>query len=206
MVRKTRWGSEKAKSNIPGLPTSLPSDLSNEQIEHYIIHLRIEEINRSLRMGTYVPRHKRSVSPPPTYGPDGRRSNTREIRYRKKLEEEQHKLVEYGMKHIIGFRAPVDYKRAQQVQEKVYIPQDEYPDINFISQNLILGGSVLISTEGEVVFRTLELTAGMLPDVEGLVHAAQVLQNQSRAEEDYKEAMSPENLKMLGFDFSRVGS
>ena len=149
VVRKTLWGSEKKKSNIPGLPTSLPSDLANEQIEHYIIHLRIEEINRSLRMGTYLPRHKRSVSPEPTYGPDGRRNNTRDMRYRNKLEEEQHSLVEYGMKHIIGFRAPIDYKRAQQVQEKVFIPQDEYPDINFIG--LLIGprGNTLKKMESE---------------------------------------------------------
>ena len=149
VVRKTKWGSVKKKFNIPGLPTSLPSDLTNEQIEHYIIHLRIEEINRSLRMGTYIPRHKRSVSPEPTYGPDGRRNNTRDIRYRNKLEEEQHRLVEYGMKHVIGFRAPIDYKRAQQVQEKVFIPQDEYPDINFIG--LLIGprGNTLKKMESE---------------------------------------------------------
>jgi splicing factor 1 len=149
MVRKSRWGPENEKVQIYGLPTSLPSDISNEQIENYIIHFRIEEISKTLRTGNYVPRIKRSVSPPPTYGPDGRRNNTREQRYREKLEAEQHSLVEYGMKNILGFRPPLDYKRAQRVQEKVYIPQDDHPDINFIG--LLIGprGNTLKKMEAE---------------------------------------------------------
>lgn len=62
--------SENERVNIPGLPTSLPSDLTHgtldglilhriEQIESYIIHMRIEELGRKLRIGDYIPAEKK---------------------------------------------------------------------------------------------------------------------------------------------------
>jgi splicing factor 1 len=137
LTRKTRWGAKNDKVNIPGLPTSLPSDLSHGQLEHYIIHMRIEEISRTIRSGNYVPAYKRSVSPEPTYDSYGKRSNTRTQRYCQKLEDEQTALVERGLRTIIGFRPPIDYARSSNVSEKLYIPYYDYPDINFIG--LLIG-------------------------------------------------------------------
>jgi splicing factor 1 len=140
---------ESEKVNIPGLPTMLPSDLTNDQIEHYIILMRIEELGRTLRAGDYVPRIKRSVSPEPTYDNNGKRNNTRELRYRKKYEDERHALVELGMKTIVGFRPPIDYSRGGTLSEKVYIPADDYRHINFIG--LLIGprGTTLKRMENE---------------------------------------------------------
>jgi hypothetical protein len=76
---------------------------------------------------------------------------------------------------------------------------------HFLSQNTILGGSVLVSHLGEIVYQTVEQNPGDLPDVEGLVSAAQALHLQEFAEQDYKAALSPDNLLSLGIDFSRVG-
>ena len=76
----------------------------------------------------------RSPSPPPTYDAHGRRTNTREVRYRKKLEEERIKLVDRALKTDPNFRPPVEYhqqKRTQRPSEKVYIPVKEFPEINF---------------------------------------------------------------------------
>src|SRR5882762_5812814 len=76
----------------------------------------------------------RSPSPPPTYDNHGRRTNTREVRYRKKLEEERIKLVDRAMKNDPNFRPPVEYqqqKRSHRPSEKVYIPVKEFPEINF---------------------------------------------------------------------------
>lgn len=76
----------------------------------------------------------RSPSPPPTYDSHGRRTNTREVRYRKKLEDERIKLVDRAMKNDPNFRPPVEYhqqKRSQRPSEKVYIPVKEFPEINF---------------------------------------------------------------------------
>src|SRR5271170_6175128 len=76
----------------------------------------------------------RSPSPPPTYDAHGRRTNTREVRYRKKLEDERIRLVDKALKNDPNFRPPVEYqqqKRSQRPSEKVYIPVKEFPEINF---------------------------------------------------------------------------
>lgn len=76
----------------------------------------------------------RSPSPPPTYDGHGRRTNTREVRYRKKLEDERIRLVDRAIKNDPNFRPPVEYhqqKRSQRPSDKVYIPVKEFPEINF---------------------------------------------------------------------------
>lgn len=75
--------------------------------------------------------HHRSPSPPPQYDNHGRRINTREYRYRKRLEDERHKLVEKAMKTIPNYHPPQDYRRPTKTQEKVYVPVNDYPEINF---------------------------------------------------------------------------
>lgn len=79
----------------------------------------------------------RSPSPPPQYDNQGRRVNTREYRYRKRLEDERHKLVEKAMKAIPNYHPPSDYRRPTKTQEKIYVPVNDYPEINF-STNLPL--------------------------------------------------------------------
>ena len=72
-----------------------------------------------------------SPSPAPQYDNFGRRVNTREYRYRKKLEDERHKLIEKAMKIIPSYHPPSDYRRPTKTQEKVYVPVNDYPEINF---------------------------------------------------------------------------
>ncbi|KAJ3567884.1 hypothetical protein NP233_g6071 [Leucocoprinus birnbaumii] len=132
--RRSRWG--EAKTEIPGLPTAISAaGVSQVQLDNYAIHLRLEEINRKLRLNDFIPpERERSPSPPPTYDSHGRRTNTREVRYRKKLEDERIKLVDRAMKNDPNFRPPVEYhqqKRSQRPSEKVYIPVKEFPEINF---------------------------------------------------------------------------
>lgn len=57
--------------------------------------------------------------------------NTREYRYRKRLEDERHKLVEKAMKIIPNYHPPSEYRRPTKTQEKVYVPVNDYPEINF---------------------------------------------------------------------------
>ena len=73
----------------------------------------------------------RSPSPPPQYDNQGRRINTREFRYRKKLEDERHRLIEKAVKTIPNYHPPQDYRRPTKTQEKVYVPVNDYPEINF---------------------------------------------------------------------------
>ena len=135
--RKSRWGPEaSAKDNkilsLMGLVTALTSVMTPEQIEAYALQLRIEEITQKMKINDVVPPFKeRSRSPPPTYDNMGRRTNTREVRYRKKLEDERHRLVEKAMRFIPEFKPPSDYRRLAKTQEKIYIPVNDYPEINF---------------------------------------------------------------------------
>lgn len=119
-------------------------------LRSFPVHLRLEEIGRKLRTGDVVPpENERSPSPPPIYGPDGKRANTREVRYRAKLENERHKVVERAIKIDPNFRPPTDYKKPTKMQDKVYIPTREFPDINFIG--LLIGprGNTLKKLESE---------------------------------------------------------
>jgi len=82
-------------------------------------------------MQSYNINRPRSPSPAPQYDNFGRRVNTREYRYRKRLEDERHKLIEKAMKVIPNYHPPQDYRRPTKTQEKVYVPVNDYPEINF---------------------------------------------------------------------------
>ena len=152
--RKSRWGAaEGDKTCIPGMPTVLPSGLSKEQEEAYLLQLKIEDASRRLRTGDFgIPPNPedRSPSPEPIYSSDGKRMNTREYRKRKELEESRHRDIVRIMEINEDFKPPADYKPPQiKVNDKVMIPQDEHPEINFVG--LLIGprGNTLKSMEKE---------------------------------------------------------
>uniref|UniRef100_A0A182JAJ5 Branchpoint-bridging protein n=2 Tax=Anopheles atroparvus TaxID=41427 RepID=A0A182JAJ5_ANOAO len=192
--RKSRWaGGDHDKTFIPGMPTVLPSTLTPDQQEAYLVQLQIEEITRKLRTGDlmipqnleerhppanlvhmcgspygnefalpatrivlrrhvarpsvlrsletfdyYVNERDWSPSPEPIYSSDGKRLNTREFRTRKKLEEQRHQLIQRMQSLNPDFKPPSDYKPPViRVSDKVLIPQEEHPDINFVG--LLIG-------------------------------------------------------------------
>ncbi|CEJ92917.1 Putative Zinc knuckle transcription factor splicing factor msl5 [[Torrubiella] hemipterigena] len=150
--KRNRWGdaSENKAAGLMGLPTAILSTMTSEQLEAYTLHLRIEEISQKLRIDDVVPADgDRSPSPAPQYDNHGRRVNTREYRYRKRLEDERHKLIEKAMKTIPNYHPPQDYRRPTKTQEKVWVPVNDYPEINFIG--LLLGprGNTLKKMESE---------------------------------------------------------
>ncbi|BES91652.1 Hypothetical protein domain [Nesidiocoris tenuis] len=152
--RKSRWGGDEMdKAFILGMPTVLPTNLSKEQEEAYLLQLQIEEVSRKLRTGDLgIPANpeERSPSPEPIYSSDGKRLNTREFRTRKALEEERHNLIQKMLKVNPDFKPPADYKPPiVRVSDKVMIPQEEHPDINFVG--LLIGprGNTLKSMERE---------------------------------------------------------
>ncbi|KAJ3404448.1 hypothetical protein HDU80_002846 [Chytriomyces hyalinus] len=148
--RRSRWGDEEAKVNIPGIPTVLPQGMNAQQVEEFVIHARLDEIGRKLRTGDVVPpERERSPSPEPQYGPQGQRVNTREVRYKKKLEDERHRLVEDAIKRIPNFIPPADYKKPTKAAEKYFLPARDFPEINFIG--LLIGprGNTLKKMESE---------------------------------------------------------
>ncbi|KAK1672815.1 hypothetical protein BDP55DRAFT_239847 [Colletotrichum godetiae] len=148
--KRNRWGdaSENKAAGLMGLTTAITANMTGEQLEAYTLHLRITEISQKLRIDDVVPADgDRSPSPAPQYDNHGRRINTREYRYRKRLEDERHKLIEKAMKTIPNYHPPQDYRRPTKTQEKVYVPVNDYPEINFsmIANPLTLLTKILIS-------------------------------------------------------------
>lgn len=132
--RKSRWGS---KTENAAMPVAITGGVQEKDLEAYALQLRLDEISRSLRTGQVVPPDgQRSPSPPPTYDSHGRRTNTREVRYRKKLEDERMRLVDRQMKNDPNYKPPTEYLMAKRQNagrptDKVYIPVKEFPEINF---------------------------------------------------------------------------
>ncbi|KAI1094744.1 eukaryotic type KH-domain (KH-domain type I) [Rostrohypoxylon terebratum] len=116
---QTRWGAESAFSKLTSLSLSIAGPMTNEQIDAYVLNLRIEEITQKLEIGVVVPsERRRSPSPEPMYDSSGRRVNMRHRR-------------------IPGYRAPQGYRyNRMMIKEKVYIPDKQFPEFNFIGQIL----------------------------------------------------------------------
>jgi splicing factor 1 len=54
--RRSRWGEASQKVELPGMPTAISSkNISQAQLDNYAIQLRLEEINRKLRLNDYIP-------------------------------------------------------------------------------------------------------------------------------------------------------
>ncbi|XP_076802102.1 splicing factor 1-like isoform X1 [Clavelina lepadiformis] len=151
--KKSRWGNVTLKTEIPGMPATIPTHLTPEQQKAYIVQLQIEDISRKLKSGDLgIPPNPedRSPSPEPIYNGEGKRMNTREYRTRKTLEEERHKLIQKMLELNTDYKPPMDYKpMMQRISERVMIPQDGNPNINFVG--LLIGprGNTLKKIEKE---------------------------------------------------------
>lgn len=124
--------------------------MTQEQLDAYSKHVRIEEICQKLRIGDIFSRHRlrcvsphanslalgadavySSPSPQPEYNNYGQRTNTREARARQKLETERHKLIHEMTKIIPSYHTPTDYRPPPRTGEKIYVPVRDYPEVNF---------------------------------------------------------------------------
>merc|ERR1719431_2011954 len=93
---------------------------------------------RSNEMGIPKNPEDRSPSPEPVYNSEGKRLNTREYRTKKKLEEQRHALIQKMNEINANYRPPSDYRApVNRIHDKVMIPQDEFPEINFVG--LLIG-------------------------------------------------------------------
>ena len=73
--KRNRWGDaqENKAAGLMGLPTMIMANFTNEQLEAYTLHLRIEEISQKLRINDVVPADgDRYVPSPPTVPPFSR--------------------------------------------------------------------------------------------------------------------------------------
>ncbi|KAJ1018573.1 hypothetical protein NDA16_004855 [Ustilago loliicola] len=158
--RKSRWGD--ANPTTSTIPTAIGANVSATDLDKYAIQVRLDEISRKLHSGDFIPPDReRSPSPPPTYDNQGRRTNTRQVRCRKKLEDERLSLVERQLKLDPNFRPPPDYhaiKRNQRPTEKVYLPIKEFPEINFFG--------LLVGPRGNTL-KTMERQSGAKISIRG---------------------------------------
>ncbi|EMR64899.1 putative branchpoint-bridging protein [Eutypa lata UCREL1] len=53
--RKTRWGSENTPCRLANFTTAITAPMTNEQIDVYVMQVRIEEITQKLRFNDIVP-------------------------------------------------------------------------------------------------------------------------------------------------------
>lgn len=148
--RRSRWST--TKSFVPGMPTILPADLTEDQRNAYLLQLEIEDATRKLRLADFgvAEGRERSPSPEPVYDANGKRLNTREVRKRQELEQLRHEKIQALLKINPNFKPPADYRAPNiRLHDKVWIPQEQFPDLNFVG--LLIGprGNTLKSLEAE---------------------------------------------------------
>ena len=126
---------------LPGMPTNLTPQ---QNIEMGKLQARLREINVKLRnVDTEAARvdalprghRERSPSPPPIYGADGKRKNTRVVRWKERYDAERYDVVEKLMDMNPATRQSGLFKRKR--TKKIRIPIEEHPTYNFIG--LIIG-------------------------------------------------------------------
>jgi splicing factor 1 len=121
------------------LPTAIWTNMTPEQLETYVLHLRVLEITRTLQVPDSIlaaKRGRRAASPDPEYDAAGRRTNTRRQRRRQALESERHESIEGIVARLPAYRAPSDYRRPRRFDDRLTIPATEFPGVNFIGQIL----------------------------------------------------------------------
>ncbi|SSD61668.1 related to Branchpoint-bridging protein [Saccharomycodes ludwigii] len=133
---------ERNYQNNNTLPKKIISSMiTPEQAICYQVYYRIEEITNILNNNIidycHLPQRERSPSPPPIYDAKGRRTNSREQRFKKKLEDERHRLIDIALKMIPHYKAPLNYKKPNSFKDKYFIPVEQFPNVNFVG--LLLG-------------------------------------------------------------------
>ncbi|KAI8896545.1 hypothetical protein BC833DRAFT_622008 [Globomyces pollinis-pini] len=117
----------------------------------------------------------------------------------------------YDLCRVIGnddgeFRSYAPYSLLPRVWCNAYFTSGKEEIVQYLpgDDDKILGGTLLVSRYGEILFKSLESTAGQLPDFGGLLQAAVALFYQKEAASEYEKAFSEANLLALGMDFSKL--
>ncbi|CAF0801409.1 unnamed protein product [Rotaria sordida] len=168
--RKRRWiGDETVKVVLPNMPTTISTtNMTEEQQKIYILQLQIEELTRRLKMNDlHISSNpgNRSPSPEPIYDQQGKRQNTREVRTRRKIEDQRHQFITELIALNPDYKPPGDYKPQQlKYTDKVMIPQEDHPDVNFVG--LIIGprGNTLKMLEKETNAKIIIRGKGSVKD------------------------------------------
>lgn len=130
--------------NLPGLP-GMPTNLAPQDREKMgalqgslrAINEKLSNLDREAARVDALPRghRERSPSPPPVYGADGKRKNTRAVRWRERYSAERQDILEELMSMNPATRKSGFFKRKR--SKKIRIPVEAHPTYNFIG--LIIG-------------------------------------------------------------------
>lgn len=116
--------------------------LSHEQCQELmLLQMRLRSvqertINFAAEFEKWIADPDRPKSPPPIYGPDGKRANTAEVRFRQQLERERAEVLA-AIAKIQPQAAAALGETPKKATRKLYIPIKEYPNVCFMG--LILG-------------------------------------------------------------------
>jgi len=122
--------------------------------------------------------------------------NTREYRTRKKLEEDRHEKITMLLALNTVYKPPSDYKPPViRVNDKVMIPQDDHPEINFVG--LLIGprGNTLKTLEKETGAKIIIRGKGSVKEGKIGRKDGQPLPGEDEPLHAYITANDPENVK-----------
>jgi splicing factor 1 len=187
--RKSRWSVAAAEpaagaggiqgAMLAAARTSAPM-LSHEAIQQTMVYqMQLKQINESLATVvqdalTREADPNRSPSPPPRYDGQGKRVNTREYRMREDLNAARTRLIEDLMKLNPLYQAPSDYVKVKPFK-KIYIPNKEHPNYNFIG--------LIIGPRGSTQ-RSLEKDSGARVSIRGKGSVKEGRKNQVKGPDD----------------------
>ena len=134
----SRWSSETEARMVDGV--QIPAGLTPDQQHLFVLRVKMDTVNRrmlTVQQDAAVAERdpNRSPSPPPTYDSNGKRTNARVDRMRKRIEDERNGIIKELVKINPMFKPPgwedPDLKR------RMYVPVKDFPGYNFIG--LIIG-------------------------------------------------------------------
>jgi splicing factor 1 len=137
-LKRSRWGQDFEKTFQPPPLNVIPKNLNLEEIEYLIRLHRLDDLNRKQQQGILetIDPEVRSPSPEPVYDPSGRRVNTLENRIKNSMIIEKNNLIEECQKMNMSFMIPNDW-RALKKTRKIYLPEYDNPELNYVS--VVLG-------------------------------------------------------------------
>jgi len=117
------------------------SNTTEAQQQSYVLQMQINESTRMLArpdLGIPANPRERSPSPEPIYNSSGKRMNTRLERTKNKWINQRNNAITKLKEIDSNYQPPSQYNyKNVKLEDKVFLPNDEYPHINFVG--LILG-------------------------------------------------------------------
>ena len=143
---RTRFG----QRILPAATTLVPPGITPVQEALFLYRIRVEEVGVKLMVLPAELKQReadpsRSPSPPPEYDSTGKRTNSREQRMRKKLEDKRNTLLEM----IMDLNPALCGSHGPKFSRKLYIPWREFPAYNFMGMVIGPRGSTQKKLERE---------------------------------------------------------